>query len=44
VLSELTAELALVMVQLGVSRLDVLRPDLLASGGAAGRLERPEAG
>ena len=43
-LSELTAELALVMVQLGVSRLDALRPDLLASNGAAGRLERPEAG
>ena len=42
VLGELTAELALVMVQLGVSRLDGLLPDLLASSGAAGRLERPE--
>src|SRR5215207_5667789 len=44
VLSELTAELALVMVQVGVSRLDGLRPDLLTSSGAAGRLERPETG
>jgi 4-hydroxymandelate oxidase len=44
ILTELTAELAMVMIQLGVSRLDALSPDLLASSGAAGRLERPEAG